>query len=81
MILPFRPERLRERAELDELDELTQARGESPAERLLMALELAELGRELADAANAPWIRSPPDDLGQKARIYASPLRMASRRK
>jgi hypothetical protein len=77
MILPLRVDRLAARTELDELDELAQARAESPEQRLELALELADLSRELAEAAAAAWTRSPAYDLADKAARYVSPLRAA----
>jgi hypothetical protein len=78
LIPPVRRDRLRERSARDEQEQLAQARQESPAQRFEMALELAELTRELAEAAGASWVREPPDDLAVKARAYAEPLRAAS---
>ena len=45
MILPLRRDRLKERSEIDVLEELKAAREESPAERLELAIELSELTR------------------------------------
>ena len=71
-------ERLRAKGELDELDELAEARRESPEQRLALSLELCELTRELAEAASAAWTRSLPNDLPDKAALYAAPLRAAA---
>jgi hypothetical protein len=78
MILPFRRERLHELSVRDQLDELAQARSETPEERLGLALELADLTRELAEAAAAPWLDSPSNDLADKARSYLGALHAAA---
>lgn len=63
---------LRERSDLD--DELEQSRAESPEARIALSLELSELSRSAAESLGAAWIRVPPDDLAEKARLYARPL-------
>lgn len=68
----------RERSARDEREELAQARQESPAERLDLALELSELTRELAEAAGAAWLSTPFDDLAHKALLHVRPLRAAA---
>jgi hypothetical protein len=75
MILPFDRSRLRERNALDLAQEIEEARTRSPAERLEQTLELSELTRALAQATGAEV----PDDLAEKARLYAEPLRVAAR--
>jgi hypothetical protein len=70
---------LSERSRLDEQDELALARSETPAERFEMAVELSELLRELAEAADAHWTREPAQDLSDKAALYALPLRSLRR--
>ena len=77
-VLPLRRDRLRERSARDEQQELAQTQGESPAERLDLALELAELTRQLAEAAGAAWLSTPCDNLARKARLHVRPLRAAA---
>jgi hypothetical protein len=74
-------DRLAERSLLDEQDELTLARAESPLERFEMSVELSDLQRDLAEATNASWLRNPAQDLSLKASLYTSPLRAAERRR
>lgn len=75
MIPPVRREALRKRAEIDEADERVAFESESLSDRLALALELSGITRALAESVDAPWIREPPDDLPEKARLYAEPLR------
>jgi hypothetical protein len=77
MILPFNRDRLRERNASDLVDEIKEARRRSPAERVEQTLELSDLVRALAQAAGSEV----PDDLAEKARLYAEPLRVATRRR
>ena len=79
VILPLRREALREREALDETDEAVAYAQETPGERLAMAIELSDLTRSLAEAAGAPWVAEPHDDLADKARLYAAPLRALGR--
>jgi hypothetical protein len=78
MILRLCRESLRQRDELDALEELAQARAETEQERLELALELANLVHELAAAT--PRAPVPTDDRKKKARLYLGPLRAAPRR-
>jgi hypothetical protein len=75
MIPPVRREALRQREALDEADERMAHERESPSERLALTIELSDLTRALAEAVGAPWVSEPADDLGEKARLYARPLR------
>jgi hypothetical protein len=75
VILPVRRETLREREALDEADEAVAYAHETPADRLAVAIELSDLTRSLAEAVGAPWLADLRDDLGDKARLYAAPLR------
>ena len=52
---------------------------ETPQQRFLIGLQLSELARKLARAAGAAWIDGPVDDLDEKARLYAEPLRRLCR--
>lgn len=79
MVLPFRREALDERARIDERDEAEQYERERPERRVLIGLHLSELARKLAKAAGADWIVKPVDDLGEKAALYAAPLRRLCR--
>jgi hypothetical protein len=79
MILPLRRDSLRERAALDERDELEQYERETPEQRLVTGLRLSEFARKLAKAASADWILEPADDLDEKAHLYAAPLRRLCR--
>jgi hypothetical protein len=81
VLLPFDRQRLRDRSDLDERDELVAARDETPEERFLLSLELSELTRELAQAAGADWTTHERDDLPEKSRAYALPLRVAMDRR
>jgi hypothetical protein len=81
VLLPFDRQRLRQRSELDEQDELITAREETPEERFLLSVELAELTRELAEAAGAAWLTGERDDLAEKSRLYVLPLRAAMERR
>jgi hypothetical protein len=76
--LPLRRERMAERSQLDALDERTASLRESPSERLMLALELSDLTRELAASASAAWLRE-PRPLEWKTRIYVLPLLAAAR--
>lgn len=58
----------------DEQNDEALSASESPDERADLALELSELAREAAESLGADWIVSPPDDLEEKARLYARPL-------
>ena len=75
VLLPFDRRRLRRRSDLDDRDELSLASEDTPEERFLLSLELAELTRELAQAAGADWIKRERQDLSEKSRLYALPLR------
>ena len=75
VVLPIKRDALKERAALDAADEAEQYQRESPEQRFRIGLALSELARKLARAAGAEWITSPPDDLADKARLYAEPLR------
>lgn len=79
MILPLRRQSLDERRELDERDEAEQYEQETAERRLYIGLRLSELARKLAKAAGADWIVEPMDDLDEKARLYAAPLRRLCR--
>lgn len=74
----MRIDRLRERSLRDTEEEDAEARGESPESRLLLALELSDLTRDLAESASAAWTRS-ESRLEDKAKAYAAPLRAAVR--
>jgi hypothetical protein len=79
MILPFRREALRAREALDEADEVEAYARETPSERLALVIELSDLARSLAEAVGAPWVTETVDDLEEKARLYALPLRVLMR--
>lgn len=74
VIPPVRREALARRLERDEADEVSESEAQSPAARVELALELSELARESAESLGAEWTRVPPDDLAEKARLYARPL-------
>jgi hypothetical protein len=78
LVPPVRRDRLRELGVRDQLEELAQARQETCGERLALALELADLTREFAEAAPAAWLAAEPDDLADKARLWLGPLRVAA---
>jgi hypothetical protein len=74
MLLPFDRGRLRERNLLDEVDEVASAQDMTPAERLAQGIELSDVARELAlGLGNGELLE--PDDLEEKARRHAEPLR------
>jgi|HubBroStandDraft_4_1064222.scaffolds.fasta_scaffold356923_2 hypothetical protein len=77
MLLPFDRDRLRERNAIDLAQEIEEARRRSTPERFEQTLELSELVRALAEATGVEV----PDDLAEKARLYAEPLRVATRRR
>ena len=77
MALPLRRERMAERSRIDELEERATNLRETPSERLMLALELADLTRDLAESASAAWVRQ-PRPLEGKARLYVAPLRAAT---
>jgi hypothetical protein len=60
----------------DEADELAEAEQRSPAERVADGLELSDLARALGEAAEATWIEGSPEELGEKAGLYALPLKL-----
>ena len=74
MVYPVRRDALKARARIDDVDALSRFNRETPAERVLLGLELTELARALAQAARAPWL-SNPVELSEKARRYTAPLR------
>jgi hypothetical protein len=76
-MLPLRRETLRARAELDERDELSLARAESPEQRLELVLELSDLIQELSEQA-LPGDLVSAVPLEDKARLYVAPLRGAA---
>jgi len=77
MLLPFDRDRLRERNAIDLAQEIEEAQRRSTPERFEQTLELSELVRALAEATGVEV----PDDLAEKARLYAEPLRVATRRR
>ena len=68
MKLPFDRARMRERNQLDDIDELEQAAKLTPAERFTRALDLSEFCLSLArgNPAGAP----PSETLAEKARVW-----------
>lgn len=74
MIPPVRRDLLAKRAVVDDADEHRASAAEDPSERLELSLELSESARESAESLGADWVRSPPNDLHEKARLYARPL-------
>ena len=78
MVLPLRREQMAERSRLDESEEHTASLRESPSERLMLAIELSDLSRDLAVSASAEWLRH-PRPLDGKAQFYVAPLLAATR--
>ncbi len=72
---PVRREALRERDRLDLADDLQAYARETPAQRIGLALALMQMARKLAQGTGATWVKSPPDDLAEKAERYIAPLR------
>lgn len=81
MILPFDRERLRERNALDEAEDRADAARRSPAERVELSLSLSQLVRDLSRAAGTASAADEHDDLAEKARLYAAPLRILAARR
>ena len=81
MILPFDRERLRERNALDDAQDRAEARRRSPAERVESALELSQLVRDLSRATGSDELVDRETELGDKARLYAAPLRILAARR
>jgi hypothetical protein len=79
VIPPLRRDALARRAARDAEDERAASQGEEPGERADLALELSELARESAEALGADWVTSPPNDLAEKAELYARPLAVLRR--
>ena len=79
VIPPLRRDALARRAQRDADDEARACEAEDPAERIELSLELSELARETAESVGADWIRFPPNDLSEKARLYARPLALLKR--
>jgi hypothetical protein len=79
VMLPFRREPLLERQRLDWEDERAAAAAEPPEERVLLALELSEVARAVAEGAGAAWALAPSDDLADKAARYGRALRASTR--
>ena len=52
------------------------ADNESSGERLALTIDLSEVAREIGEGAGAPWVFDAPDDLADKARLYALPLQL-----
>ncbi|TMQ04526.1 MAG: hypothetical protein E6J90_44185 [Deltaproteobacteria bacterium] len=79
MKLPFDRERMRERNLLDDIDEIEQAIAQSPEERLAATLALSDLA--LAFFRGNPDAPVPDrlEDLEEKARLWAAPLRAIKR--
>lgn len=81
MILPFDRARLRERNALDEAEDRADAARRSPAERVAISLELSQLVRDLSRAAGTEQAADRYDDLAEKARLFATPLRILAARR
>jgi hypothetical protein len=73
MRLPLNRDALRKRAKLDLADEQEQASKETPESRIALALELSDFAYDAADALGAQW---QTDDLAEKSRLLARPLRL-----
>lgn len=69
--LPFDRARMRERNELDAIDELEQAAKLTPEERFTQALDLSELCLSLA--RGNPTGTPPSETLAEKARLWTLP--------
>jgi hypothetical protein len=81
VILPFDRKRLRERNALDEAEDRADAARRSPPERVEFSLELSELVRDLSLATGASEPADERADLAEKARLYATPLRILAERR
>ncbi len=78
MILPFDRARLRER---NAAEDRADAARRSPAERVALSLSLSQLVRDLSRAAGTAETADAHDDLAEKARLYAAPLRLRAARR
>ena len=76
MILPFDRRKLAERNRLDEAQEIEAAEGTSLEEGMAQAIELSDLVRALALGLGNRDILERSDDLEEKSRLYARPLRL-----
>ena len=76
---PVRRAALAEKAEADLAEDTVVSGGETVAERVLLSLELSELGYEAAVALGARWVEG-VDDLADKANRLARPLRLLTSR-
>lgn len=81
MILPFDRERLRERNALDDAQARAEARRQSPAERVESTLELSQLVGILSHATGSDALVDEEAEFGEKARLYAAPLRILAARR
>jgi hypothetical protein len=81
VILPFDRGRLRERNALDDAQDRAEARRRSPAERVASTLELSQLVRDLSQATGSDELVDEAVALGEKARLYAAPLRILAARR
>jgi hypothetical protein len=81
VILPFDRKRLQERNALDEAEDQADAARRTPPERVELSLELSQLVRDLALAAGANQPTNEHADLVEKARLYATPLRILAARR
>ena len=80
MTLPLRRDALARRATKDHEEELEVSDAETPDERAELSLELSEIAREAAESLGAEWVTNPPDDLREKAHLYARPLSLLRKR-
>ncbi len=81
MLLPFDRARRRERNALDDAEERADAARRSPAERVALSLSLSQLVLDMSRAAGTADAADACDDLSEKARLYAEPLRILTTRK
>jgi hypothetical protein len=70
MVWPLNRAAMKERNLLDERDAAEQVRERPRGDGLRQTLELSDFARARAEACGADWVRSPPDDLADKARRY-----------
>jgi hypothetical protein len=80
MILPLDRRRMRARNRLDEEEELDAMERLAPDARLAQALELSTLVRALALGLGNRDLVEDADDLEEKSRLYARPLRLLAGR-
>jgi hypothetical protein len=79
MKLPFDRERMRERNLLDDIGEIELAAAQSPAERVAATLALSDLALAFFRGNPDAPVLDRLEDLEEKARLWAAPLKVIRR--